>query len=210
MFKYFQILYRPGPLMEECQPTNKMRNFALRVAYLFCMLWSIPIAVGNDLINTKIEYVFLGVNFNLHEILEVFLIGFILMSVFFLLSLSIKTFSGRFGAKADIKEIQIGLGMGLIPWTILTAVLLFFFAYLYGQFSQLDLPTDDAKRNYLNQYSVVFPIFMALFLYGFTILLITLHKVLKINVIKTYLSFFISLAAVFFPLLFILKIFIAN
>ena len=198
MFKYFQILYRPGPLMEECQPTNKMRNFALRVAYLFCMLCSIPIAVRYD---------FFSIDF---IALEVFLMGFILMSVFFLLSLSLKTFSGRFGAKVGIKEIQIGLGMGLIPWTILTAVLLFFFAYLYGQFSQLDLPTDDAKRNYLNQYSVVFPIFMALFLYGFTILLITLHKVLKINVLKTYLSFFISLAAVFFPLLFILKIFIAN
>lgn len=116
--------------------------------------------------------------------LEVLMGGLIGMAVFYLLSAAIKVFSRWFSADAELLHIQTALGLGLLPWTLLFIVLYLLIA--------LAPP--------IAQY-----VFLLGLIYGFTILLIALNKVLKISVLKTYLTFFISVAAVFFPLLMVLK-----
>lgn len=121
--------------------------------------------------------------------LEVLLGGLIGMAVFYLFSLAIRVFSRWFGADTELVHIQTALGLGLLPWTLL-------FIALYILVSLAP--------------SVVPYLFLLGLIYGFTILLIALNKVLKISVLKTYLTFFISVAAVFFPLLMCLKFFLGN
>ena len=111
------------------------------------------------------------------------------MGVFYLLSLAVVVFSRWFGADAELLQIQSALGLGLLPWTLLFIVI-----YIL-------LTLAPAVAPFL---------FLLGLIYGFTILLIALNKVLKISVLKTYLTFFISVAAVFFPLLMVFKLILGN
>ena len=177
MLQYFQILYRPGAVIEELPLNTKDRNFALRVAYLFFMVQSFPFVLNYNL-------------FGINSVpLEVLLGGLIGMGVFYLLSLAIMVFSRWFGADAQLLQIQSALGLGLLPWTLLFIVI-----YIL-------LTLAPAVAPFL---------FLLGLIYGFTILLIALNKVLKISVLKTYLTFFISVAAVFFPLLMVFKLILGN
>ena len=46
MFQYLQIFYRPGLFIEEIVHQAKTHTFALRVAFLFSALQSIPIIMS--------------------------------------------------------------------------------------------------------------------------------------------------------------------
>lgn len=159
------------------------------------LIEELPLNTKNRNFALRVAYFFFMVqsfpfvlNYNLFGIdsvpLEVLLGGLIGMGVFYLLSLAIKVFSRWFGADAELTQIQSALGLGLLPWTVLF-IIIYLLIYL-----------APAVAPFL---------FLLGLIYGFTILLIALNKVLKISVLKTYLTFFISVAAVFFPLLMVLK-----
>tara|TARA_X000000368_G_scaffold392871_1_gene358090 strand:- start:1066 stop:1599 length:534 start_codon:yes stop_codon:yes gene_type:complete len=132
-------------------------------------------------------------NYNLFGIdsvpLEVLMGGLIGMGIFYLFSLAIKVFSKWFRAEVDLVEIQSALGIGLLPWTVL-------FIILYVLISLAP--------------SIAPLLFLVGLVYGFTILLIALNKVLRIGFLKTYVIFFISVAAVFFPLLMVFRFILSS
>ena len=129
-------------------------------------------------------------NYNLFGIesipLEILIYGIFGLGVFYAFSYAIKIFSRWFGADSDSKQIRTVLGISLIPCTAFC-----FLVYALITINPNALPL-------VGMFGIV---------YCFTIVLISLNKLLKINYLKTYLSVFIALCAVLAPLLVIFKSF---
>ena len=189
MFQYLQIFYRPGLFIEEVLSQTKTHTFALRVAFLFSAIQTIPIVIRTGLIgpDSAAEGMMDGGLIPLKIIIG----GILGLGVFYIFALALKTFGRWFGAKVESKEVRTGLGIGLIPWTVLFSVLFvsiqFFGPHLiYTPFSTF---------------------FLLGFIYGFTIILIALSKTLKIGFLKTFLLFILAFATTFFPLLTLVRLY---
>ena len=189
MFQYLQIFYRPGLFIEEVLSQTKTHTFALRVAFLFSALQSIPIVMSTGLIDPESGAE--GMTGGGLIPLKVIIGGILGLGVFYIFALALKTFGRWFGAKVESKEVRTGLGIGLIPWTVL--FLVFF----------VSMALVDARLI----ISKFFPFFFVGFIYGFTILLIALSKTLKIGFLKTFLLFILAYATTFFPLLTLVRLY---
>ena len=183
MFQYLQIFYRPGFFIEEIVHQAKTHTFALRVAFLFSALQSIPIIMSTGLAGTESGDGFIP--------LKVIIGGILGLGVFYIFALALKTFGLWFGAKVEPKEVRTALGVGLIPWTVLFTIFLVSMALV-------------DPRLIVGQF---FPFFFVGFVYGFTILLIALSKTLKIGFLKTFLLFIFAYATTFFPLLTLVRLY---
>ena len=189
MFQYLQIFYRPGLLIQEIVHQSKTHTFALRVAFLFGALQSIPIIMSTGLVDPETGAE--GISGGGFIPLKVIIGGILGLGVFYIFALALKTFGRWFGAKVESKEVRTALGIGIIPWTVL---FLIFFASI----------TLVHPRLILSQF---FPFFFIGFIYGFTILLIALSKTLNIGFLKTFLLFIFAYATTFFPLLTLVRLY---
>ena len=189
MFQYLQIFYRPGLFIEEVLSQTKTHTFALRVAFLFSALQSIPIVMSTGLIDPESGAE--GMTGGGLIPLKVIIGGILGLGVFYIFALALKTFGRWFGAKVESKEVRTGLGIGLIPWTVLFLVFFVSMALVDPRFI----------------ISKFFPFFFVGFMYGFTILLIALSKTLKIGFLKTFLLFILAYATTFFPLLTLVRLY---
>ena len=109
-----------------------------------------------------------------------------------LFSWLLRNFSRWFGGAAKLTEVRTALGWGLLPWTLLSGLLLVLIAAQDG----------DARR--------MFPLFFGVILYGFVILLSTLSVALRISLIKTFFCLFLTFLVSIFPLTFILQLFLGS
>ena len=189
MFQYLQIFYRPGLFIEEVLSQTKTHTFALRVAFLFSALQSIPIVMSTGLIDPESGSE--GMTGGGLIPLKVIIGGILGLGVFYIFALALKTFGRWFGAKVESKEVRTGLGIGLIPWTVL-------FLVFFVSMALVD------PRLIISKF---FPFFFVGFIYGFTILLIALSKTLKIGFLKTFLLFILAYATTFFPLLTLVRLY---
>ena len=189
MFQYLQIFYRPGLFIEEVLSQTKTHTFALRVAFLFSALQSIPIVMSTGLIDPDSGAE--GMTGGGLIPLKVIIGGILGLGVFYIFALALKTFGRWFGAKVESKEVRTGLGIGLIPWTVL-------FLVFFVSMALVD------PRLIISKF---FPFFFVGFIYGFTILLIALSKTLKIGFLKTFLLFILADATTFFPLLTLVRLY---
>ena len=189
MFQYLQIFYRPGLFIEEVLSQTKTHTFALRVAFLFSALQSIPIVMSTGLIDPDSGAE--GMTGGGLIPLKVIIGGILGLGVFNIFALALKTFGRWFGAKVESKEVRTGLGIGLIPWTVL-------FLVFFVSMALVD------PRLIISKF---FPFFFVGFIYGFTILLIALSKTLKIGFLKTFLLFILAYATTFFPLLTLVRLY---
>ena len=168
---------------------TKTHTFALRVAFLFSALQSIPIVMSTGLIDPESGAE--GMTGGGLIPLKVIIGGILGLGVFYIFALALKTFGRWFGAKVESKEVRIGLGIGLIPWTVL-------FLVFFVSMALVD------PRLIISKF---FPFFFVGFIYGFTILLIALSKTLKIGFLKTFLLFILAYATTFFPLLTLVRLY---
>ena len=189
MFQYLQIFYRPGLFIEEVLSQTKTHTFALRVAFLFSALQSIPIVMSTGLIDPESGAE--GMTGGGLIPLKVIIGGILGLGVFYIFALALKTFGRWFGAKVESKEVRTVLGIGLIPWTVL-------FLVFFVSMALVD------PRLIISKF---FPFFFVGFIYGFTILLIALSKTLKIGFLKTFLLFILAYATTFFPLLTLVRLY---
>ena len=189
MFQYLQIFYRPGLYIEEMLSEAKTHTLALRVAFLFSALQSIPIVMSTGLIDPESGAE--GMTGGGLIPLKVIIGGILGLGVFYIFALALKTFGRWFGAKVESKEVRTGLGIGLIPWTVL-------FLVFFVSMALVD------PRLIISKF---FPFFFVGFIYGFTILLIALSKTLKIGFLKTFLLFILAYATTFFPLLTLVRLY---
>jgi hypothetical protein len=189
MFQYLQIFYRPGLLIEEIVHQAKTHTFALRVAFLFSALQSIPIIMSTGLIDPESGAE--GISGGGFIPLKVIIGGILGLGIFYIFALALKTFGRWFGAKVESKVVRTALGVGIIPWTVL-------FLIFFVSITLVD------PRLILSQF---FPFFFVGFIYGFTILLIALSKTLKIGFLKTFLLFILAYATTFFPLLTLVRLY---
>jgi hypothetical protein len=189
MFQYLQIFYRPGLFIEEIVHQAKTHTFALRVAFLFSALQSIPIIMSTGLIDPESGAE--GISGGGFIPLKVIIGGILGLGIFYIFALALKTFGRWFGAKVESKAVRTALGVGIIPWTVL-------FLIFFVSITLVD------PRLILSQF---FPFFFVGFIYGFTILLIALSKTLKIEFLKTFLLFILAYATTFFPLLTLVRLY---
>jgi hypothetical protein len=189
MFQYLQIFYRPGLFIEEIVHQAKTHTFALRVAFLFSALQSIPIIMSTGLIDPESGAE--GISGGGFIPLKVIIGGILGLGIFYIFALALKTFGRWFGAKVESKVVRTALGVGIIPWTVL-------FLIFFVSITLVD------PRLILSQF---FPFFFVGFIYGFTILLIALSKTLKIGFLKTFLLFILAYATTFFPLLTLVRLY---
>jgi len=189
MFQYLQIFYRPGLLIQEIVHQAKTHTFALRVAFLFGALQSIPIIMSTGLVDPETGAE--GISGGGFIPLKVIIGGILGLGVFYIFALALKTFGRWFGAKVESKEVRTALGIGIIPWTVL-------FLIFFVSITLVD------PRLVLSQF---FPFFFIGFIYGFTILLIALSKTLNIGFLKTFFLFILAYATTFFPLLTLVRLY---
>lgn len=189
MFQYLQIFYRPGLFIEEIVHQAKTHTFALRVAFLFSALQSIPIIMSTGLIDPESGAE--GISGGGFIPLKVIIGGILGLGIFYIFALALKTFGRWFGAQVESKVVRTALGVGIIPWTVL-------FLIFFVSITLVD------PRLILSQF---FPFFFIGFIYGFTILLIALSKTLKIGFLKTFLLFILAYATTFFPLLTLVRLY---
>jgi hypothetical protein len=114
------------------------------------------------------------------------------LAALMLFSWLLRNFSRWFGGAAKLAEVRTALGWGLLPWTLLSALLLGLIAAQDG----------DARR--------MFPLFFGVLLYGFVIVLSTLSVALRISLMKTFFCLFLTFLVSIFPLTFILQLFIGS
>lgn len=104
-----------------------------------------------------------------------------------------RNFGRWFGAEATQRESRTALGLGLLPWTLMTMVL----SFMVG--AQMD---PEVIVSYA-------PLFFVVFVYGYVIILLSLSAALRLSVLKTFLCLVVTAVVSLFPLT-LLAQFLAN
>lgn len=112
----------------------------------------------------------------------------------FFFSWLLRNFSRWFGASPAIQSVRIALGLSLLPWTIL-------FAILIGLVGAENDPQVVAG---------LFPLFFLVFVYGYVVLLLSLAAVLNISVLKTFLCMVVTVLVSFFPITLVLQLLLGS
>ena len=161
--------YNPVRSMRQLLDLRQGHSWALAVAALFGMIQFsrlLPVT-SNALARYLVFYGLVGVTC-------LFLFGWL-----------IRNFGRWFGVDAAQREIRTALGLGILPWTILFAVL------------SLMLGSGFAPESVANRYALIVPI---LLIYGFYILILSLMAALRLSVIKTFLCLTVTILFSVFPL----------
>ena len=173
MLSYFQIFYKPSTCTLNAIKNEKAHAFSLLVVFLFSAIQSLPYWMSQMMESETMP----ADNTIPFKVLAGGVIG---MGIFYLFSFFLRNFGRWFGAQASLQAIRTGLGISLIPWTVLFS--LFFLAL--GALG---------PKAVMQQ----FPLFFLGFIYGFTIILIAMSKVFNVSAFKTFLillfTFFVTL-----------------
>ena len=161
--------YRPVSSMRQLLDLQQGHSLALVVAALFGMVHFSRLFAGTFEISMR-YFAFHG----LAGIVCLFLFGWL-----------IRNLSRWFSVEAKQREVRTALGLGILPWTILFAILLLML--------NLGLDPEFIVTKY-------FPVFLGAFVYGFCILLLSLTAALRLSVIKTFLCTVVTILFILFPL----------
>ena len=186
MLTYLQIFYKPGSCIENLMNSERAHSIAQLVVFLFSAIQSLPYwmaqVVGTENVPASNTIPF-----------KVIAGGLIGLGVFYLFAFFLRNFGRWFGAQASVKAIRTGLGIALIPWTVLFA--LFFLAL--GAFG---------PKGVFQQ----FPLFFMGFIYGFTIVMIAMSKVFKVGALKSFLILLFTFFVTLWPMNQIFKMVLSN
>ena len=108
----------------------------------------------------------------------------------FFLSWLIRHFSHWFGSQVELRAIRTAVGLSLFPWT--------FFFLIFSYF----ILAAESSANVIE----AFPIFFAVFLYGFVILLISLATALRLTFLKAFACLSVSFLVSMFLLIWIIRL----
>lgn len=105
----------------------------------------------------------------------------------FLFCWLLRNFGRWFGGGAALAEVRTALGWGLLPWTVLFGLLLAWVAQFEGDPRQM------------------FPLFFAMIIYGFVILLYALSTALRLSLMKTFFCLLLTFLVSIFPLTLVMQ-----
>ena len=95
-----------------------------------------------------------------------------------------RNFGRWFGAEVSQRDLRTALGLGLLPWTLLSVVLSFILAV-------------EVAAEVLVSY---FPALFVVLIYGYVIILLSLSAALRISVLKTFLCLVVTALVTLFPI----------
>lgn len=171
------ILVRPVRTVRGLLERSEGEVLAWIVAAAFGVVQSARVYLGSS--TTGPGVVFAGAALG---VLGLFFFGWLL-----------RNFSRWFGGSPALREVRIGFGLGLLPWTVLFAVLLFSMPAVGGA---------EALAGYFSWFIVAF-------FYGYIILLLATTAALRISVLKTFLTLTIAAFVSFFPITLIAQLLFA-
>ena len=180
MLNYLQIFYKPGIFIEAMIQDHSAHKKALSIAFFFSCLQSFPILIQGIFFsaNNPNADSFIG--------LKVLIGGGLGLGLFYLFAYMLRNFSRVLRAEAELKQIRTALGLSLLPWTVLFFVLFLMIAFV-GPAAVYNL----------------FPVFFFGIVYGFTIILISVSRTLKIGSLKAFFLILFTTAVTLFPAIFI-------
>lgn len=169
-FRFFlTLLYRPRRTMRELASNGRGHSAACLVAALFGVFCSLRLQHGlMEGSSGLFLYIPAGVACG--------------VAVMFFLAMLVRNFGRWFGGQAELRVVRTAVGLGLSPWTILTALL------CATLFSGLDAAVVSA----------LLPFFFVIFLYGYVLLLLTTMAALGLSAFRATLTLAISMAVAFF------------
>ena len=132
------IWYQPSRTLRGLRKSGAGHGAALLVAGVFGFFNSARIYLGAE--EKSFLWLFLGV--------------FIGIGMLYLMAQLVRNFSRWFGGQANCRIVRVGLGLSLLPWTLLSGVLLY-----------LLMVETNAER-----LQALLPVIMIGFIYGFIIL----------------------------------------
>ncbi|MEM1222532.1 MAG: hypothetical protein AAGH40_07185 [Verrucomicrobiota bacterium] len=106
----------------------------------------------------------------------------------------LRNFSRWFGASPLLKSVRTALGLSLLPWTVMFAILI----GLIG------------NQNDAGAVAGLFPVFFFVFVYGYVILLLSLAAVFDISILKTFLCLVVTMLVSFFPITLVLQLLLGS
>ena len=95
-----------------------------------------------------------------------------------------RNFGRWFGAETTPRDIRTALGLGLLPWTLLSMLLSFLLV------TEVDSELIDSCM----------PLLFVVFFYGYVIILLSLSAALRLSVLKTFLCLAVTIIVSLFPL----------
>ena len=95
-----------------------------------------------------------------------------------------RNFGRWFGAETTPNDARTALGLGLLPWTLLSMLLSFLLV------TEVDPELIDSCM----------PVLFAVFFYGYVIILISLSAALRLSVLKTFFCLAVTIIVSLFPL----------
>lgn len=170
------IWYQPSRTIRELHASGAGHGTALLVAGTFGLLNGARFYFGSE------------------EKSALWLLGgvFFGIGMLYLMAQLARNFSRWFGGQAECRIVRVGLGLAVLPWTVLSGLLLYLLASGF-----------DAER--LQSFGSVM---MAGFLYGFVILLLAMRTALGVSPLRTFASLMLAGLVAFFSITFVLRFFI--
>lgn len=110
----------------------------------------------------------------------------------YVLALLLRNFSRLFGGVALCRQVRIALGLACLPWTLLLGVLLVLL------FTEVDVVVAQS----------VAPLFFAVFIYGYVIILMALMTALGTSALRTFVCLCLAILVAFFSITLLLRFFI--
>ncbi|MFQ3225066.1 MAG: hypothetical protein ACI8Z5_001321 [Lentimonas sp.] len=95
-----------------------------------------------------------------------------------------RNFGRWFGAEAAQRDTRTALGLGLLPWTLLSMML----SFMVGA---------EMAPEVIVSYA---PVFFVVFVYGYVIILLALSAALRLSALKTFLCLVVTVLVSLFPL----------
>ena len=95
-----------------------------------------------------------------------------------------RNFGRWFGAEAAQHDTRTAIGLGLLPWTLLSMVL----SFMLGA---------ELNPEVIVSYA---PVFFVVFVYGYVIILLALSAALRLSALKTFLCLVVTVLVSLFPL----------
>lgn len=170
------IWYQPSRTIRELQSNNAGHGMALLVAGVFGLLNSARFYLGSG--GKSAVWLFAGVGLGI--------------GMLYLMAQLVRNFSRWFGGRAECRIVRVGIGLALLPWTVLSGVLLYF---LMADFDAVRLQSLGS-------------VMMLGFIYGFIILLLATRTALEVSPLRTFASLMLAGLVAFFSITFMLSFFV--
>ncbi|MEN8661006.1 MAG: YIP1 family protein [Lentimonas sp.] len=160
--------YRPGTVIRALLEAKQGQNLALACFLLFGAMQALPFYLSEDGVSPLI--LIFGAAVGLFGL--------------YLFSWLLRNFGRWFGVQARLYEMRVALGWGLMPWTVLFAVLA----------SMVRMQGAEATAS-------LAPILFVGFVYGYAVILLSIAAALRLSVLKAFLCLIVTCAVSTFPII---------